>query len=90
MAEVWITVKIMPKDTEVDLHKLEDEAKAVIEKEGGKVYKVEKEPVAFGLLALKITLTLDENKGTESLEKALAKIQNISSASIIDIRRAIG
>lgn len=90
MADVIITVRLMPSNTGADLKNIEEEARKVIEKEGGTVYKVETEPIAFGLLSLKIVLLLNEDKGTESLEKELAKINDVSSASIIEITRAVG
>lgn len=92
MAVVVITIKIMPESPETDLQSLAEEAKARILRYAGKTeYKVEEEPVAFGLKAVKITFTADESKGsTEELEKSINDIESVNSCEVVDVRRAIG
>ena len=91
MAKVIVTLKIMPEDTSTDIKTLEDKAKKSITHFGGDVGKVEIEPIAFGLKALKLIFVMDENKGsTETLEKDVSKIKGVGSVEISDVRRAIG
>jgi elongation factor 1-beta len=91
MAEVLITMKIMPSDTEIDIKNLEKLASKEIKEFGGKIEKIDIEPVAFGLQALKIIFSLDERKGsTENLENKISDIEGINSVEIVDVRRMIG
>ena len=91
MADVIITLKIMPQSPETDLSVIEAKAKTEIEKFGGEVGKVEQEPIAFGLKALKLIFVSDESKGgTDALEKEISMIEGVNSAEVTDVRRAIG
>ncbi len=92
MAQVIVTLKIMPESPEVDLGSIEQEAKAkIIEFSQSKELKTEQEPIAFGLKALKIIFVMDENKGsTDSLEESIKTISGVNSVEAVDVRRAIG
>lgn len=91
MAQVVVTMKIMPDNPEVDLAKLREEAEKKTKEFGGDVGKVEEEPVAFGLKSLNVLFVMDENQGsTESLEKSVAEIEGVASVEITDVRRAVG
>lgn len=90
MANVIITIRIMPESTNTDLKKISQKVKNEILVYGGEIGKEETEPVAFGLKSLKIIFILDESKGIEELENKFKKIKNVSSIKIIDVRRAIG
>ncbi len=91
MAEVVVTIKIMPEDPGVDLNKLEKEAKIKISDFGGEVGKVETEAIAFGLKALKLIFVMDESKGSpDPLEKSIESLEGVKSAEVTDVRRAIG
>ena len=91
MAEVVITFKIMPEGLDVDLNKIVNSIKKVVKKFGGDVGRVEEEPVAFGLKALKIIFVIDENKGsTDELEEEISKLKGVKSVNVVDVRRAIG
>ncbi|MAG72178.1 MAG: elongation factor 1-beta [Acidobacteria bacterium] len=92
MAKVVVTIKIMPESPEVDLGKVEDEAKSKIKDfSDSEEMKSEQEPIAFGLKALKLTFVSDEEKGsTDSLEEQLKTIEGVNSVETIDVRRAVG
>ncbi len=92
MADVIITLKIMPESPDTDMKKLEDDVKKKIAKfTGNKEFRVNIEEVAFGLKALNITFIMDENKGsTESLESEISNIDEVSSVNVVDVRRAFG
>ena len=88
---MFVTVKIMPEDIEIDLAQLRGKAKRVAEAMGIETLdKDEIEPVAFGLKALKMVFLFDESKGSEDLTNGIAAIEGVSSAETIDMRRAIG
>ncbi len=92
MADVVVTMKIMPDSPEIDLAKVESEAldkiKSFTEMDN---YKTEQEPVAFGLKAVKILFVMDEAKGaTDPLEEDVNSIEGVNSVEITDVRRAIG
>ena len=84
-------MKIMPESPDVDLDGIKEKADNEIKSFGGEIGKVEKEPIAFGLTALKLICVADESKGrTEQLEENVSKIDGVSSVEITDVRRAIG
>lgn len=91
MANVVITLKIMPESTQVSLKWVAEKASKLISESGGSVGKTEEEPIAFGLKALKIYFVYDESKGsTQNMEDKISEIPGISSVEVIDVRRAIG
>ncbi len=91
MAKVIITLQIMPESPQTDLEAIRTQTEEAVKNFGGEVGKVEQEPVAFGLKALKIFFIMDEQKGsTEELEKKIADFQGVASVEITDVRRAVG
>ena len=80
MGIVAVIVKIMPSSPEVDLKKIENQAKIVLEKEGAKNISFENNPIAFGLIAIMAKFAWPEEKSTDITETLLAKIENVSSA----------
>ena len=92
MADVVITLKIMPESPDVDLEPIKQNAQKMIMEFGGQEdMKISEEPVAFGLKAVNMIFVMDEDIGsTEELEKQIAEIQDVSSVDITDVRRAIG
>ncbi len=92
MAQVIITLKIMPESPEIDLNNIIEQAKEKIVGYAGEgEVKVVEEPIAFGLKAINITLVADESKGsTDELEKNISDIQGVNSCEVIDVRRALG
>tara|TARA_Y100000310_G_C20595252_1_gene770168 strand:+ start:442 stop:714 length:273 start_codon:yes stop_codon:yes gene_type:complete len=90
MGTAIIKMKIMPTSPEVDLKAIEEKAKGIISKDTPSQIQSEEEPIAFGLTAVILTFTWDEDKELDSLEEALRAIENVNSAEIIDMRRAFG
>ncbi len=92
MANVIVTFKIMPEDPQVDLAKIEEQAKQKIADYAGEgETRVSEKPVAFGLKALEIIFVTDESKGTtDDLEKEISEIEGVRSVEVIDVRRAVG
>ncbi len=92
MANVVVTLKIMPQSPEVNLEELEGKAKEEIVKFcDSKEFKTEIQPIAFGLKALVIYFVMDEKIGsTEALERKIADIEGVESVEVPDVRRAVG
>ena len=91
MADVVITLKIMPEGVDVDLNKIKEEATKKIADFGGEVGKSEEVPVAFGLKSLILFFVMDEKIGsTEKLEEDISDIPEVQSVEVTDVRRAIG
>ncbi len=92
MADVVVTMKIMPDSPSENLKKIEAESlKMIKEFTGLDNHKVEIEPVAFGLKAVKIIFVTPESKGaTDDLEKQISEIKGVNSVEVTDVRRAIG
>ena len=91
MAEIIVTLKVMPDSPDVDLEALETTCKEKISAFGGEVGKVDVEPIAFGLNAVNLIFVMDESKGaTDPLEEEIAALETVTSAEVTDVRRAIG
>lgn len=92
MADVIVTMKIMPESPEVDMDGLSGKVKEEITSSVGETeMKEEIEPVAFGLKALKLSFVMSEDKGsTEELEKKLSEKEGVNSVEVVDVRRTIG
>ena len=85
-----IKIKIMPESPDSKLENIEKKAKEIIEKDKGANLRIEREPIAFGLIAVNITFTREETLDSDNLVERLRKIKEVNSAEITDFRRAIG
>lgn len=91
MAQVVVTLKIMPESPKTDLKAIEKKATKLIAEFKGEVGKVEQVPVAFGIKSLNLFFVMDEDIGsTEALENDVKQIEGVNSVDVIDVRRAIG
>ena len=92
MAEVVVTLRIMPQNPGTDLSKIESEAKKKVVKFcNSQEFKASIEPIAFGLNALNLIFVMNEDKGsTEELEKSISETHGVESVEVTDVRRAIG
>jgi elongation factor 1-beta len=92
MANVVVTLKVMPESPETDLDGIEEQVKEKIMGFAGKVaIKSEREPLAFGLNALNVIFVMDESLGSpDSLVEEIGKIEGVNSVEVSDVRRAIG
>ena len=92
MANVVVTLKIMPQSPEVNLDGLEKKAREEIVKFcNSQEFKTEIQPIAFGLKALIIYFVMDEKIGTtDRLEQAISQLEGVESVEVPDVRRAIG
>jgi len=89
MAQAIVQLKIMPESPDSDLDAIEKQAEKILLKTTKQIKK-EREPIAFGLVALKISFTWPEELSTDETIEQIRKIKDVSSAEIVDFRRAIG
>ena len=90
MGTALVTLKIMPESPEANLEEIENSAKEKIESNEGNEVKFKEEPIAFGLKAIIINFSLDENKELEVIENEIKDIDQVNSVQVIDMRRAFG
>ncbi len=92
MANIVVTLKVMPESPSINLVELYSKIEPIIKDfSGEEQFRKEEEPVAFGLKALKITFVMDENKGsTEDMEKKISALEDVNSVDVVDVRRAVG
>ncbi len=85
MGEVAVTLRLMPESPEVDLTRVE----AAI-KERVKVHSISREPIAFGLEALRVVAVVpDAAGGTEPLEQELASLSGVGNVQVIGLTRLL-
>ncbi len=88
MAKVLAIIKVLPEGVEVDLEGL---AKKVEEKlpEGYQLRGKDILPIAFGLNALRLYITLPEETegGTEKLEELVKSIEGVSQVEVEAVTR---
>lgn len=85
MGDVAVTLRLMPEGTEVDLNKLEAAVRERV-----KVHSVAREPIAFGLEALKvIAVVQDAEGGTEPLENELASLPGVGNVQVVGLTRLL-
>ena len=87
MGDVVATIKLMPENPDVDIAKIKEDVVKSIPGEA-ELHKIEEEPIAFGLIALNVMVVVgDIEGGTEKVEEALSKIEDVSSVEVVDVRR---
>ncbi len=87
MARVVMTIRVMPDGVEIDLDSLLKRIKKAIP-QGTDIGAVEKQPVAFGLKALRMNLVREESKGgTDDIEQAISAIEGVSQVEIERVSR---
>lgn len=90
MGTALLRIKLMPTSPEIDFKEVKEKAKTIVEKGKGKNCTFEEEPIAFGLKALIVSFNIDEEQDLEPVEEGLRNLENISSAQVIDMRKAFG
>ncbi|WP_304124557.1 elongation factor 1-beta [Methanosphaera cuniculi] len=86
MSDVAAILKVMPESPEVDLEVLKQTIQDTVDSDV--LERIEEEPIGFGLVALNVTIVVDDGEGgTEPVEEALANIDDIQSVEVTDVRR---
>lgn len=95
MAQVVVTVKLMPEGPDSDMEAVqgiaEQKIDEFVQEKGEKRFAIK--PIAFGLRSLEIIFVLNDQivtGGTEPLEASLAEIEGVGGVEIVDVRRALG
>lgn len=85
MAEVIVGFKVLPKEVGIDLDKLEDRIKSEINPE-----RIQRQPIAFGLVALLITKLVPDAEGElEKIENKLKSIEEVGEVEVTGITRSL-
>jgi translation elongation factor aEF-1 beta len=83
-ATVIVTYRITPEGIEVDLEKLKKELSKF------KPQKLEVEPIAFGLNAIKMVKVLPEIEGeADKLAGEIEKIKGVQTVDIVEMTRGL-
>ncbi|MFA6214716.1 MAG: elongation factor 1-beta [Candidatus Micrarchaeia archaeon] len=82
MGQVAVVLKIMPEDMG-QFDKLKSDVVAAL-----RPYKMEEQPVAFGIVALSLTFVIEDGVGgSDLLEEKAGKIANVSGVEIVSVDR---
>lgn len=88
MAKLAVIVKILPKDISVDLEELVNKIREKLPRKY-ELKDYRKEPIAFGLQALLVSIVMPENieGGTEELEKIMSSIPGVGEVTVEYVSR---
>lgn len=87
MGEVVAVFRIMPADG-ADFGKMKKAVVDAVVKAIGKVDNQREDPLAFGIVAFKITVVMpDDEGGTDKMEQMLAKLPGVGDVQVTDVGR---
>ncbi len=88
MAKVVVSLKILPDDIETSLDELEKRIKEKLPKDY-EILKSAKEPIAFGLYALRLYISIPEKTegGTSKLEEIISSVDGVSQVEVLMVSR---
>jgi elongation factor 1-beta len=87
MGKVAAKIKVMPESPEIDLDDLQERLENSLP-EGAKINGVERDDVAFGLVALFPTVVVpDDAGGTDAVEEAFAGVDGVESVQVDSVGR---
>ena len=81
MGKVAVVIKIMPADM-AKFEQLKKDAALL------NPYKIEEQPVAFGIVALSLTFVVEDGAGgADRLEERAGKLRNVSNVEVVSMDR---
>ncbi len=88
MGKLVVLIKVFPKDIDVDLDRLAENIRKKLPPHY-EVTRYEKIPIAFGLSALVLSITMPENirGGTEELENIIKNVEGVSEINVEYVSR---
>ncbi|WP_135822488.1 elongation factor 1-beta [Halostella litorea] len=87
MGKVAAKIKVMPQSPDVDLDDLQERLENTLP-EGAKINGVERDEVAFGLVALYPTVIVpDDAGGTEAVEEEFGNVDGVESVEVENVGR---
>ncbi len=82
MGMVLVTLKVLPDGVESNLDEITEELKNL---GVGKFNSIEKEPIAFGLVALKPSYVVEDSGGvSDLLEEKVREVSGVKAAEVVD------
>jgi elongation factor 1-beta len=89
MAEIIAKIKIMPEEAGQDMERLKERLSGVVPS-SCRVLEWKVEPIAFGLKALIVIMSLpDAEGGTQPVEDAFSRVEGVQSIQIMELSRRI-
>jgi len=87
MGKVAAKMKVMPQSPDIDLDDLQERLENALP-EGAKISRVDREDVAFGLIAMFPTVLIpDEAGGTDTVEDAFSGVDGVESVDVDEVGR---
>ena len=87
MGKVAAKMKVMPESPEIDLDELQQKLEESLP-QGAEIRNVERDDVAFGLVALlPMVVVPDDAGGTEAVEEAFSGVEGVESVKVEEVGR---
>ena len=87
MGKVAAKIKVMPSSPDIDLDDLQERLESALS-EGVKINGVQREEVAFGLVALYPTVIVPDGAGgTEAVEEGFEAVDGVESVTVENVGR---
>lgn len=85
MSEVIVTFKVMPTGVNVDLDALEVKIKDLV-----KADRINREPIAFGIVALNVIKIIPDAGGeVDAIEQKLRKLEEVSQVEVTSLTKTL-
>lgn len=86
MGKIVVTLKVYPEDIVIPLSNLKEGIKRTLP-EFASIYKIEEDPIAYGLVALRVHILMPDSGGVDDVENAIKSVEGISSIETLLVRR---